>query len=72
MLGFWSWVLVIIGVAVIFYAGKLPELQKVAENKLKQGIDAVQKGKKELEQKMQKAKKDEKKADKKAESEDNE
>lgn len=44
-------VLVVVIVAVIFGAGRLPELKNIAEEKLKQGLDAVQKGKQELEAK---------------------
>lgn len=53
--GFWSWVLVILVVAAIFYANRLPQLRKQAEEKLKQGKDLgkilLEKSKKELETK---------------------
>lgn len=54
--GFWGWFLVVVIVAVIFGAGRLPELKNIAEEKLKQGLDAVQKGKQELEAKINEAK----------------
>ena len=49
--GFWSWVLVAIIVAVIFYANKLPQLKEQAEEKLKEGKTLLEKSKKELEAK---------------------
>ena len=54
--GFWGWFLVVVIVAVIFGAGRLPELKNIAEENLKQGLDAVQKGKQELEAKINEAK----------------
>lgn len=54
--GFWGWFLVVVIVAAIFGAGKLPELKKVAEDKLKVGLDAVQKGKKDIEAKIAESK----------------
>ena len=36
--GFWSWVLVVIVVAAIFYANKLPQLRQQAEEKIKIGV----------------------------------
>ena len=36
--GFWSWFLVVIVVAAIFYANKLPQLRKQAEEKIKIGV----------------------------------
>ena len=53
---FWGWFLVVVIVALIFRAGRLPELKNIAEEKLKQGLDAVQKGKQELEAKINEAK----------------
>ena len=73
--GFWSWVLVALAVAAIFAANRLPELQKQAKEKLKEGAEAVKKGQKELQEKLnkkaqeQQAKKKEA-AKKKAEEED--
>lgn len=55
--GFWGWFLVVVIVAAIFGAGKLPELKKIAEDKLKVGLDAVQKGKKDIEAKIAESKK---------------
>ena len=49
--GFWGWFLVVVIVAVIFGAGKLPDLQKEAEEKLKLGLAALEKGKEELNKK---------------------
>ncbi len=66
--GFWGWFLVVVIVAVIFGAGKLPELKEQAQDKLKLLAQAAEKGKKELEAKIEEAKKknassDEKKED---------
>lgn len=52
--GFWSWVLVIILVAVIFSADRLPALKKYAD----EGVEALKKGKKAVEEKIAKAKAD--------------
>ncbi len=41
-------VLVVVIVAVIFGAGKLPDLQKKQKKKLKLGLAALEKGKEEL------------------------
>lgn len=49
--GFWSWVPVVIIVFLIFYANRLPEMRKQAEEKLKEGKALLEKGKKELEAK---------------------
>ena len=49
--GFWGWFLVVVIVAVIFGAGKLPDLKVQAEEKLKLLASAAEKGKKELEAK---------------------
>ena len=51
LFGFWSWVLVIVIVGIIFYANKLPQLRKQAEEKLKEGKIMLEKSKKELEAK---------------------
>lgn len=50
--GFWSWVLVILIVVAIFSADRLPELKKYAE----EGFEALKKGKKNVEEKIAKAK----------------
>lgn len=50
--GFWGWFLVVVIVAVIFGAGKLPDLKVQAEEKLKLLASAAEKGKKELEAKI--------------------
>jgi len=50
--GFWGWFLVVVIVAVIFSAGKLPELRKEAEEKLKLGMAALEKSKEELNKKI--------------------
>ncbi len=52
MSDFWCWVLIIIALAAIFGAGKLPELRKEAEEKLKLGMAALEKGKEELNKKL--------------------
>jgi len=69
---FWSWLLVIIIVAVIFYANKLPQLKEQAEEQLQKGKVLLEKSKKELEAKAvvlaEKAKEKQKaEAEKKAE-----
>ncbi len=66
--GFWGWFLVVVIVAVIFGAGRLPELKEQAQDKLKLLAQAAEKGKKELTAKIEEAKKkntssDEKKED---------
>jgi len=50
-LGFWSWVLVVLIVAAIFYANQLPQIKAQAEEKLKEGKVLLEKSKKELEAK---------------------
>ncbi len=50
--GFWGWFLVVVIVAVIFGAGKLPELRKEAEEKLKLGMAVLEKSKEELNKKI--------------------
>lgn len=57
--GFWSWVLVALVVAAIFAANRLPELQKQAKEKLREGAEAVKKGQKELQEKLNKKAKEE-------------
>lgn len=51
MSGFWGWALVVVIVAVIFSAGKLPQLKEEAELRLKEGKKLLDKSKKELENK---------------------
>lgn len=51
LFGFWSWVLVVLIVAIIFYANKLPQLRQQAEQKFKEGKVLFEKSKKELESK---------------------
>lgn len=52
--GFWSWVLVILVVVAIFSADRLPELKKYADD----GLDALKRSKKNVEEKIAKAKAD--------------
>ncbi len=52
--GLWSWILVIIVVAAIFYANRLPELRKKAEEKFEESKILFEKSKKELEAKASK------------------
>ena len=71
-LDFWSWVLVVIVVAAIFYANSLPQLKEQAKEKFKEGKILLEKSKKELEAKAtvitEKAKEKQKaEAEKKAE-----
>lgn len=59
MSDFWCWVLIIIVIAAIFGAGKLPDLRKEAEEKLKLGMAALEKGKEEINKRLaEKAKKE--------------
>ncbi len=70
LFGFWSWVPVVLIVLAIFYANKLPELRRQAEEKLKEGKVILEKSKKELEVKAavmaEKAKEKQKKVKQKA------
>lgn len=54
--GFWGWFLVIAVVAVIFGAGKLPDLKEAAEEKLKLAVNEAKKKKVEVEDKISQAK----------------
>lgn len=72
MSDFWCWVLIIIVIAAIFGAGKLPDLKKEAEEKLKLGMAALEKGKEELNKKLaEKAKKNVEESKKEAQDENN-
>ena len=55
--GFWGWFLVVVIVAVIFGAGKLPDLKVQEEEILKLLDSAAEKCKKVLEAKINEAKK---------------
>ena len=71
--GFWGWFFVVLVVGAIFYANKLPDLRKEAEEKMKIGLAALEKGKKELEKKVnEKTKKSESSAQKKAKEDNDE
>lgn len=71
--GFWGWFFVVLIVGAIFYANKLPDLRKEAEEKMKQGLAALEKGRKELEKKVnEKTKKSESPALQKDKNEDDE
>ncbi len=54
--GFWGWFLVVVIVAAVFGAGKLPELRAIAEQKLKLAVDEAKKKKIEVEDKINQAK----------------
>lgn len=54
--GFWGWFLVVIVVAAVFGAGKLPELKTLAEEKFKVAVDEAKKKKNEVEDKINQAK----------------
>lgn len=54
--GFWSWFLVIVFVVAIFNAHRLPDLKKQLEGLSKDGIDALKKGTKAAQDKINKAK----------------
>lgn len=54
--GFWGWFLVVVLVAAVFSADRLPELKKLLESKTKEGLDAVKKGTKNVEEKIAKIK----------------
>ena len=78
LFGFWSWVLVILLVVCIFMAHRLPELKQEATEHLKTGAAALKKGKKDLEEKINKkvqekkqAAEEKKKAKEEAKKEDN-
>lgn len=62
LFGFWSWVLVIIIVAGIFMAHRLPELQQQAKEQLKSGAEALKKGQQDLQEKINKKVQETKKA----------
>ncbi len=67
--GFFGWFLVIVLVVAIFSADRLPELKQFFEKMSKEGIDAVKKGTKTVEEKIAKAKAEKnKKADSKDDS----
>ncbi len=72
MSDFWCWVLIIIVIAAIFGAGKLPDLKKEMEEKVKLGMAALEKGKEELNKKLaEKAKTDKITAKKEKKAEEN-
>lgn len=54
--GFWGWFLVIVLVVAVFSADRLPEFKKFIEKASKEGVDAMKKGKKNVEQKIAQAK----------------
>lgn len=60
--GFWGWFLVVVIVAAIFGAGKLPELKTIAEEKLKLAVDEAKKKKVEVENKINEVKEQQKAA----------
>ena len=62
LFGFWSWVLVIIAVTVIFVAHRLPELHQQAKEQLKSGAEALKKSQQNLQEKINKKVQETKKA----------
>ena len=50
--GFWGWFFVIVAVIIIFNAGKLPDLRKEVDAKIKVGLAALEKGKEDLNKKL--------------------
>lgn len=56
MSGFWSWVLVILIVAAVFYAEKLPALRALLEEKFKDSLDAAKEGSKIAKSKIKQVK----------------
>lgn len=67
--GFWGWFLVVVIVAVIFGAGKLPDLKVQAEEKLKLLASAAEKGKRNWKQKSTRPRKNAKKTKRKTRTE---
>lgn len=53
---FWGWVLVILVIAVIFGAGRLPQLKAFADDKFKLLLDVLKAKKNEVEKKVNKSK----------------
>ena len=62
LFGFWSWVLVILAVAAVFMAHRLPELSEQAKEHIKTGAVALKKGQKDLQEKINKKVKEKKQA----------
>ena len=67
--GFWGWFLVVVIVAVIFGAGKLPDLKVQAEEKLKLLASAAEKATRNWKQKSTRPRKNAKKTKKKTRTE---
>lgn len=53
---FWGWVLVILIVAAIFGAGRIPQLKALLDNKSKVLVDTLKTKKNEIEHKINKSK----------------
>lgn len=66
--GFWGWFLVAVLVAAIFSADRLPELKQHIKKMSEDGVEAVKKGAKNVEEKIAKAKAEKQN---KSDSEDN-
>ncbi len=66
--GFWGWFLVAVLVTAIFSADRLPELKQHIKKMSEDGVEAVKKGAKNVEEKIAKAKAEKQN---KSDSEDN-
>ncbi len=58
MTGFFSWLLIIVGVLAIFNAEKLPALKEMLEEKFKDSVDAAKEGSTLAKNKIKQVKKD--------------
>ena len=56
--GFFEWFLIVLGIAAVFNAEKLPALRVLLEEKLKDSLDAAKTGAQTAKAKMEEVKKD--------------